>query len=144
MQKPEGGGRKMLVIGNEVTLKLATAETNGACYIFEAVTPPGAVVLLHVNEHEDEIIQVMEGEFEILLDGKTLKATQGAVINFPRLVPHGFRNTGSKPARAVFTVIPGANFEKFFKELSPLPPDQPPDMAKVAAIFKSYDIPILA
>ena len=119
-------------------------ETGGDFYVFEALTPPGVGVPPHVHQHEDEILQVIEGEFEIFLDGKTHNATQGAVINFPRFIPHGFSNIGKKPGRTLFTVIPAANFGKFFEELSALPADEPPDMAKVAEIFQRYDIEILA
>ncbi len=134
----------MLVLGNEITVKLASPETGGDFHVFEAVTPPGVGVPPHVHQHEDEIIQVIDGEFEIFLDGKTHKATQGAVINFPRFISHGFSNIGKKPGQAIFTVIPGTNFEKFFEELSALPGDRPPDMVRVAEIFKCYDIEILA
>jgi hypothetical protein len=43
----------------------------------------------------------------------------------------------------MFTVVPGANFEKFFEELCALPADESPDMAKVTEIFNRYDIEIL-
>lgn len=36
-----GEGRKMRVMGNDVTLKLTRQETGGAYYLFELVTPPG-------------------------------------------------------------------------------------------------------
>ncbi len=65
------------------------------------------------------------------------------MVNFPRLRPHGFGNISKKPTWAQFTVVPGANFEKFFEELCALPADEPPDMAKVAEIFNRYDIEIL-
>lgn len=48
-------GRKMHVIGHDVSLKLSSHETGGNYYVFEAVSPPGAGVPPHVHEHEDEI-----------------------------------------------------------------------------------------
>lgn len=107
------------------------------------MTPPGVGVPPHVHRHEDEIGLVIDGSYEIFLDGRTHRATRGAVIHLPRLVPHGFRNIGKKPGRIMFTIIPGANFEKFFEELSALPADPPPDMAKVAGIFARYGMTIL-
>jgi quercetin dioxygenase-like cupin family protein len=140
---PPNGGKRMVVLGIETNLKLARADSGGEYYVFEAVTPPGISVPPHVHQHEDEVIHVIDGEFEIFLDGNTQRATQGAVINFPRFISHGFSNIGTKPSRALFTVIPGTNFEKFFEELSALPEDRPPDMVRVAEIFKRYDIEIL-
>ena len=86
---------------------------------------------------------VIVGAFEVFLDGKTHKVIQGDVVNFPRLVPHGFSNVCGRPGRTLFTVVPGANFEKFFEDLSALPSDQPADMAKGGEIFARYDIEIL-
>ncbi len=91
MQNPTGKpvvvpafeGRPLHVIGNEVTQKLTFQETNGAYYVFEAVTPPGGGVPPHVHRHEDEVIYVLEGEYEFMLGAEKFKATAGAVINFP-------------------------------------------------------------
>ena len=143
MVVPANEGRKKFALGNEVRLKLSSSETGGDLYVFEVLTPPGVVVPPHVHRHEDELIQVIEGEYEIFLDGRTHIAGPGAVVNFPRYFPHGFVNIGKKPTRAVFTVVPGANFEKFFEELCALPADGPPDMARVKEIFNRYDIEIL-
>ncbi|HLE24946.1 MAG TPA: cupin domain-containing protein [Thermodesulfobacteriota bacterium] len=99
-------GRKMTVLGMEVTLKLASTETAGDYYLFEIVVPPGLGVPPHFHEREDEILKVMDGEFEVFLDGKTYKAASGAVAYFPRNVVHGFSNTGKTLGRAMFFVSP--------------------------------------
>jgi quercetin dioxygenase-like cupin family protein len=143
MVVPANGGRKMFVLGNEVRLKISSSESGGDLYVFEALTPPGAVIPPHVHRHEDEFIHVIEGEYEIFLDGRTYVAGPGAVINFPRLIPHGFRNISKKQTRALFTVVPGKNFEKFFEQPCALPADEPPDMATVTEIFKRYGMDIL-
>jgi quercetin dioxygenase-like cupin family protein len=143
MVVPAKGGRKMFVLGSEVWLKLSSTKSGVDLYVFETLTPPGFFIPPHVHRHEDEVIHVIEGEYEIFLNGRTCKAGPGTVISFPRYIPHGFCNTGKTPARALFTVVPGANFEQFFEELCALPADHPPDMAKVTEIFSHYDIEIL-
>lgn len=143
MVVPAGTGRKALVLGIDITIKLSGQETEGSYFVFDAVVPPGVGVPPHVHQREDEIVQVVEGEVEIFLDGKTYQVTPDAVINFPKLVPHGFRNASTKPCRVVFTIVPGHNFEKFFVELGSLPSEGPPDMAKVSEIFRRYDMEIL-
>jgi mannose-6-phosphate isomerase-like protein (cupin superfamily) len=137
-------GRKLAVIGVEITLMLDCSQTGGAYYTFIGALPPGTGVPPHVHQHEDEVIHILEGEFEIFLDGKVHKASAGAVLYFPRHVPHGFTIVGKTTARAFFIVSPGENFERFFTELSALPTNQPPDMAKVVEIFERYDLHILA
>jgi quercetin dioxygenase-like cupin family protein len=138
-----GDGKKMRVLGNDVTVKLTKQETKGEYYLFEVATPPGGGVPPHVHQHEDEIIEVVEGELEVQLGDQIYQATQGAVIHFARHIPHGFRNAGSKPCQTRWTVIPGESFEQFFNELGALP-EGPPDLEKVGAIFARYDIELLS
>ena len=142
MVVPANGGRKILVLGNEIEVKLGCAESAGTLFIFENTTPAGDGVPPHVHTREDEVVHVLEGEYEIYLDGKTYTAKAGAVANFPRNVVHGFRNVSAAPARAMFIVTPGENFESFFREMSAVDPSMPADMEKVAAVFSKYGLPI--
>jgi len=136
-------GRTLVVLGQEITVKLSCAETGGQYYLFETVTPPGARVPPHVHSREDEILEVLDGELEVLLGGKAFKAPAGTIAFFPKHVAHAFGNVGTTPAKGRFLVSPGANFEAFFGELSALPAGQPPDMPKVMEIFARYGLPIL-
>jgi quercetin dioxygenase-like cupin family protein len=138
-----GEGRKIMVLGMEVTKKLSSLETGGDYFLFDGVVRQGDRVPPHIHHREDEIIQVLEGELEIFLGGMTFKAPAGAVAYFPRNVVHAFANVGNAPAKARFLASPGENFEKFFEELSALPANQPPDMAKVMEIFVRYGLPIV-
>ena len=136
-------GRKINVLGMDVTIKLSSLETGGDHFLFEAVVGPGDRVPPHLHHREDEIIQVLGGELEIFLNGRTFKAPAGAIAFFPRDVVHAFANVGHAPAKARFLASPGANFEKFFEELSTLPSNQPPNMVKVTEIFDRYGLPIV-
>ena len=131
------------MLGQEILIRLSCAETGGSYYMFENDVPPGARVPHHVHTREDEIIQVLEGELEVFLDGRTFVARAGAIAFFPKDVVHGFANVGDTPALGRFFVSPGENFEKFFDEMSALPTDQPPDMVRVVEIFNRYGIPIV-
>ena len=102
------------MLGHQVTPKLTCRETDGEYFVFEAVTPPGVGVPLHVHRHEDEFFRVLDGEFEFQLDQQIQRVTPGAMVTFPKNIPHAFRNVGTKPGRTLWTVMPGANFEKFF------------------------------
>jgi quercetin dioxygenase-like cupin family protein len=139
---PATDGRRMNVLGHAITVKLAAAETAGDCYSFEVVTPPGHGIPPHVHDREDEVIYVLDGEYDVWLDGAVSRATAGATLHFPRHVPHAFTNVGATPGTTLWVVTPGTNFEPFFDELGALPAG-PPDLAKVAAIFGSYGMQIL-
>ena len=81
-------GRTMNVLGHTVTLKLSRNETNGDYYTFELFSPPELGVPPHVHEHEDEVIYVVEGEFEVWLAGETCKASAGTTFHFSRWGDH--------------------------------------------------------
>jgi quercetin dioxygenase-like cupin family protein len=136
-------GQQLNILGHTAMLKLTSRDTNGDAYVFEVLTPAGHGIPPHVHQREDEYIYVLEGSYEIFLDGKNFEAKQGAMIHFPRQIAHGFRNTGATAGRTLWTVVPGSNFEQFFAELGALPVDAPPDMQKVVAIFNSYGMEVL-
>jgi quercetin dioxygenase-like cupin family protein len=135
-------GKRLNILGHTATVKVSSQDAAGHYYTFDVVSPPGLGIPPHVHQHEDEVITVLEGDFEIWIDGKTHQASAGSLFHFPRLIPHGFTNIGNSMGRTLWTVIPGGNFEAFFEELNMLPPG-PPDMAQVAAIFGKYHIDIL-
>jgi quercetin dioxygenase-like cupin family protein len=136
-------GEHISVLGNRVEIRLNCADTGGAAFVFENTIPVGDGVPPHVHEREDEIVQILEGELEVFVDGKTLRASAGAIVNFPRLVAHGFRNVSNAPVRSLFIVTPGENFESFFRELSAIAPTMPADMEAVAEVFRRYGLPIV-
>lgn len=137
-----GKGKVLNVLGHQATLKLTTRETGGVYYVFELVSPPGLGVPPHVHEREDEMLWIVDGEFEVMLGDESQKVGGGTMLHLPRRVPHGFTNVGKRRGKTVFTVVPGASFEKFFDELAALPPGAP-DMARVVAIFAKYGMEIL-
>jgi quercetin dioxygenase-like cupin family protein len=135
-------GKQMPVLGHSVTVKLTKEQTNGEYYSFELISPPGAGVPPHVHENEDEIIEVIEGEFEVMLGDQKFNAPAGSTIFFPRFIPHAFQNIGAKAGKTIWTVVPSEGFEEFFSELSALSVGQP-DMGKVVATFEKYGMKVL-
>ena len=137
-----GQGRKFNVLGHSITAILTKQDTAGNYYVFEVVTPPGLGIPPHVHDREDELIYVVEGEFEIMLGEKQFVAKAGDEIFFARHIPHAFQNVGSRAGMTRWTVVPGGNFEEFFDKLSALPAGEP-DLQLVAEIFAQYGMQIL-
>lgn len=140
---PANAGEHISVMGNKIEIRLSCAQTGGSAFVFESTTPPGDGVPPHIHEREDEIIHVLQGELEVFLDGKTMPASAGSIVNFPRRVVHGFRNASADPVRSLFVATPGENFESFLRELSAVAPTLPADMQAVAALFRKYGLPIV-
>ena len=129
-------GTKFNILGHEVTVKLHSSDANNS-YVFELSSPPGSGIPPHFHEREDEIIYILEGEFEVMVGGEIFKATAGHWLNFRRNIPHAYTNTGTSSAKTLWYVNPGNGFESFFGELSQFPPG-PPDMDRLQALTQKY------
>jgi len=62
----------------------------------------------HIHTTQDELIRVLEGRFDLVLDGKPAVATAGDLIRMPMNVMHGIWNKSEAPVRAPFWVSPRA------------------------------------
>ncbi|MBI2953485.1 MAG: cupin domain-containing protein [Chloroflexi bacterium] len=56
---------------------------------------PGQSVPLHRHPHKDEVFDVVEGEGEIYVGDRWLRAGRGTMVHVPPGIEHGLRNTGS-------------------------------------------------
>ena len=68
------------ILGHTYWLK---AESDG-CFIFETLDPPGSFVPPHIHPTQDEFIYMLEGTFDLYLDGAW---TQGKRCFNPTFYP---------------------------------------------------------
>ena len=111
---PPGGGTTLKFLG--LTHKLTSAETGGAYYLCETVLGPERGTPLHIHHYEDEVIYVLDGEIEIRLDNKNLRAPAEGIVHLPKKIPHAFRNPLLTPLRILVYAIPGG-LENYFNEV---------------------------
>ena len=88
-----------------------------ACFIFETLDPPGTFVPPHIHPTQDEFIYMLEGTFDLYLDGVWTQAKAGDLVRLPRGLPHGYYNKQDKPARALFSVSPARRLRELFDQL---------------------------
>ena len=131
-------GKTVHLLGTLVTFRATAAETEGAFSLVEAVTAPGQGTPPHIQRDDAEAFYVLEGGYDVFLDGKTSPARAGDFVYIPRGVAHGFHNPGSAPARMLIINLPGGLHETFFLEAgdavadaSAFPPPSPPDMPRL-------------
>jgi uncharacterized RmlC-like cupin family protein len=101
------------ILGHTYWLK---AECDG-CFIFETLDPPGTFVPPHIHPTQDEFIYMLEGTFDLYLDGAWTKASAGDLVRMPKGLPHGYYNKQDKPARALFSVSPARRLRELFDQL---------------------------
>jgi quercetin dioxygenase-like cupin family protein len=101
------------ILGHTYWLKADSKD----CFIFETLDPPGTFVPPHIHPTQDEYIYMLEGTFDLYLDGSWTKANVGDLVRMPRGLPHGYYNRQDKPARALFSVSPARRLRELFDQL---------------------------
>ena len=76
-----------------------SVDTKGVFSVIELITEPGQSVAVHVHQHEDELVYVIDGQIEVTLGDQHMKAGAGIMALLPRGIPHGFTNIGDRPSR---------------------------------------------
>lgn len=128
-------GAELEVTGVTVRLMATSDETGGAYSVIEQVDRPGGGAPPHANTREDIVMAVVEGTLEVRLPNGTVELSPGQSISVPRGTRHWTRNTGSGPAKTLYTFVPGG-FEGFFVDAAAL--GSTPDLDQIAKIAASY------
>jgi mannose-6-phosphate isomerase-like protein (cupin superfamily) len=147
--RPGEGRRSLWVMGEKVTCKIPSDQTGGAYSLFEITTPSGEGPPPHVQHWEDESFYVLEGAYEFLDGGHTIRAGVGSLIYVPRGNLHTHKNVGEGPGRMLVSQTPGGAHERYFEELAenpaaPAVSRDSPDVEKIAMIATRYGIEILS
>ncbi len=101
--------------GDQITFLLTGADTGGAFFLGEVITPPGGGPPPHIHHREDESLYVQEGMLTFHAAGKNIEVSPGDVVHVPRGTVHGFQNTSNCRAKMLVLTTP-AGLEKFFEE----------------------------
>src|SRR5262245_40956399 len=98
------------------TVRIRSAQTEGAYCVCEMTTMPGDGVSLHVHDRDEEFYYILEGAYEMQAGDERFTAKAGSLVVIPRDVPHQFRNAGEVPARALMIFRPGG-FDELREEM---------------------------
>ena len=139
---PREGGQRVNVLGIPMVLRVHGRQTSGQVSVVESHDVPGGGPPPHVHGREDETFQVLEGEYEWTVGGKTFVAQKGATIFAPRGVPHTYRYLGPTPGRLMCLITP-AGFEGFFEEIGALTPAQQQEIPRVIEVAAKYGMQVL-
>jgi quercetin dioxygenase-like cupin family protein len=134
-----GPNGKVTWMGSEYAVTLAGKDSAGLVGIFESTVPAGEGPPIHIHHNEDEVLHVIDGQYEFWLDGAVTRAGPGSSIFLPRGVPHTFRVTGDRPGRNLAILTPGG-FEAFFGEAAARDLKIPADMAGLVALGNLYGL----
>lgn len=107
-------------LGIEQRLRVPAAATGGQLVLVEQLCPPGKGPPRHVHTNQTEVLRVLEGEFELEIDGAPMPAPAGTVAVIPPGRPHAFVNRSAEPGRVLFLLTPGSDLAGFFRKLQEL------------------------
>ena len=137
---PRGSGRAIGLWGWALTLLEEPADDAGAALVFEARTRSGGFVPPHTEDNH-ESFYVLEGVFEIEVDGEPHRCEVGDFLSIAPGVLHSLRNAGPGWGRLLIKTAPGSQHLRFFEALGePLEPGAdpvaltaPPEFEPIAA-----------
>ena len=131
------------ILGEQVLVKLASADTQGAAAIFHLTVPPMSGPPLHRHSREDEWLYVLEGQITAEISDQRIIVDAGGSAFVSRGTAHTFQNFTEATARMLVMVTPGG-FNQFFEELSSLNKGLPaPDLARTEELMKFYGLELL-
>ena len=131
-------GIQLRVFGNPQWHKVVGEDTDNQVFEWVDDLAPGSGIPPHVHTKEDEIFRVMQGEVEIMVDGKTTTLKKGDMAFAPKNLVHSWKVMGDEKATMWVSVFP-SGMEHMFHELHALPPGSP-DLKKVSEICETYGI----
>ena len=122
MSKQHLGSKSVALGPNRVTFLIPGEETGGIFSLteFAAAPPPAPAAPAHRHLDADETLYILEGEFQLILDGRSTPAPVGSHIFIPRGTPHAVENVGNATSRMLVFLTP-AGFEGFWAERAQLP-----------------------
>jgi quercetin dioxygenase-like cupin family protein len=143
----DGEGEALWFFGTLLLFKATSEQTGGRFSLCEQWGRRGMATPLHRQPADDETFVVLEGVMRFFLgDGPPVEGGPGMTVHVPAGAPHAIAVT-SESARLLVLTTP--NHEAFFRAAGEpaskrtLPPDAPPDMAKVAAAAERFGVEIL-
>jgi uncharacterized cupin superfamily protein len=116
--------------GVRTEIHLGAADTGGTFCLLVDLPPAGWSLPAHLHRGAAETIHVVEGEFEMLIDGARHRLSAGETVHVPSDTVHSGANVGSAQGRRVLVFSP-AGMERFFLEAGSSSPDEQPDATRL-------------
>jgi quercetin dioxygenase-like cupin family protein len=123
------------ILGQTYTLK----EQSDSSMAWHALFPPGTFVPPHIHPTQDEFIYMLDGQFELWLDGTTTTAKAGDLVRMPMNVPHGIFNKSSANVSCLFWVTPARSLRGLFERIHNL--GDPEEVVRIAAEHEVHFLP---
>ncbi|MDF1790379.1 MAG: cupin domain-containing protein [Thalassobaculaceae bacterium] len=109
-----------------------------SCFTFETLFPTGTFVPPHIHASQDEFIYMLDGTFDLMLNGQNCGANSGDLIHMPMGIPHGIFNNSGKDVKALFWVSPARSLRQLFEKIHNVA-----DPAEVVRLAAQHEVEFL-
>jgi uncharacterized cupin superfamily protein len=100
-----------------VTIRVSMSDGQDGISVLEHRVPHGFSPPLHLHRTEDEVLNVLEGEFRMKVNGQEQRLGAGDVLLVPKGVPHTYRVESVQGGRCL-TITARGDFERFVRAVS--------------------------
>jgi branched-chain amino acid transport system ATP-binding protein len=115
-------------------------QVSEASFSWHATFPPETFVPPHIHPTQDEFIYMLEGQFELVLDGKIVFANPGDLVRMPMGLPHGIFNKSDRIVKCLFWVAPTRRLYDLFWAIHNMAEQTP---AEVVALSAKHEVDFL-
>ncbi len=144
--------RRIWFLNSLVHVCIAQADGKDGLSVLEHRAPFGDSPPLHFHHTEDEVFQILEGEFRFQLADETQRYGPGAILLAPKGIPHTYR-IDSPAGGHWITVTAHSDFERFVRTVGreaerdelppPLGPPSPEAIKELGAIAHNFGIELV-
>jgi quercetin dioxygenase-like cupin family protein len=124
-----GGVRTEIHLGNN--------DTGGAFCLLVDEPPAGWSLPPHLHRGVTETIHIVDGEFDMVLEGKRSRLGPGVTLHIPADAVHSGGNVGATSGRRIVLFNP-AGMERFFLEAGGPTPDREVDPVEALASARRH------
>jgi quercetin dioxygenase-like cupin family protein len=132
-------GQRVQVLGDHVTIKVASNESPNGQAIVSVEVPPGSGTPCVTHAKEEEVYYLIEGELLMHTPTEKHLLQPGDMVHLPPLTPHGYRNPGERPARFLAWTV-GGPMDRFFVTMAERVHQLPKDLEAMQAVLAEFGV----
>lgn len=132
-------GHRIQVLGDQVTIKVASAESPNGQTIVSVEVPPGSGTPCVTHAKEEEVYYLVEGELLMHTPTEKHLLQPGDMVHLPPLTPHGYRNPGDRPARFLAWTV-GGPMDRFFVTMAERVHKLPQDLEAMQSVLSEFGV----
>ena len=118
-----------------VTIRVSTSAGQDGISVLEHRMPYGSSAPLHLHRTEDELFQILEGEYRVKVQDQERRVGPGTILLAPKGVPHTYRVESRQGGRCLTMTVRG-DFERFVRAISR--PAERPELPKPAGLPSAH------